>query len=243
MAATNPLFRDDPRPAGRGTAVLGTVVGMACTLGIFLAMAHLHHRVPEAPPPEIADLKAIAVDEPPPPPPTAQPDETAPPETILTGLEAAATESPVKLVALLPQLDLATLSPPEAPAATIQVGRLYTELRPKFDATGFQDHVYQMEELDQIPRVLHRVTPSISGEVLRQTPVLRTTVLFVVEPNGEVRNVRVSVSSGNEEFDKIIAEVIAQWSFSPGVRRGKKVRTLMQQMTYVKFSGGNLFSL
>ncbi len=229
-------------PGGRGTGVGGTLLGIACAAGIFLAIAHLERGFSRPPPPDIVDLQAVAVHEPPPPPPAAQP-ESAPAAEMLTGLEAAASDSPVKLAVPVPDLNSLVTPPPVAPPAAIDAGRLYTELRPKFDTAGFQDRIYQMTDVDQIPKALHRVVPLISAAVLRRAEVSRTTVLFVVDMAGTVHNVRVVKSSGDDEFDSLVAGAIAEWTFSPAVRRGKKVQCLVQQVTIIKTSGGALFSL
>lgn len=225
-----------------GAMLAGAVLGAGFTAALFLGMALLEGRAPEAPPPDIADLRAVAMPETPPPPPEQQRESNAEP-TILPGLEALASESPVRVA--VPPPDIAALlpPPPAAPPATIQVGRLHTDLKPKLDTGEFRDRIYQMAEVDQLPRVLNRVNPRIPPWVRKDAAILRTTLLFTVETNGEIKNIRLASSSGNAQFDAIITEMIREWAFSPAVRRGRKVRCLLQQAITVKWSGGSVFDV
>jgi TonB family protein len=94
-----------------------------------------------------------------------------------------------------------------------------------------------------VPRVLNRVTPKISPSVRGAAIMLRTSLIFVVEPTGEIKNVRIASTSGNAEFDAIILRNITDWSFSPAVRKGVKVRCLLQQAVIIKWTGGSGFEL
>lgn len=243
MATASQPLSADFRPGSRKTGAAGILLGLGFTLVIFLAISHLERTTSVAPPPEVADLRAVAVSEPPPPPPEVLTREQAPAPEMLTGFEAVASESPVKLALPIPDLDALAPPPQVAPSATIEVGRLYTDLRPKFDEAGFKDRIYQTADVDQVPKPLRRVVPLISSAIQRRTETSRTTVLFVVDMAGAVRNVRVVKSSGDDEFDTLVADAIKEWTFSPAVRRGKKVQCLVQQVTIIKLSGGALFSL
>jgi TonB family protein len=44
-----------------------------------------------------------------------------------------------------------------------------------------------------------------------------------------VADVKVVKSSGEAEVDEIVTENIRTWGFSPAIKRGKKVRCLLQQ--------------
>jgi TonB family protein len=223
-----------------GVLLAAWAMGAGVTALLFVGLAHVERREQEAPPPDIADLRAGAIAELPPPPPEERREaETLP--TLLPGFEAAAAESPVRVA--VPPPDVAALLPPPAaaPPAVIQFGRLHSEFKPKLDTGEFKDRIYQRSEVDQAPRVLNRVYPNVPPVVRDNAPVLRTTLLFTVEPNGELGNIRVAGSSGNEAFDQIIVETIQEWSFSPAVRRGRKVRCLVEQMFTVKWTGGSRF--
>ena len=179
----------------------------------------------------------------PPPPPREVPREAAPVETTLTGFEPAPADSPVRIAITPPDLEALLPAPPLAPPAVIQTGQLFAELKPRMDLTLLGDHIFQMAEVDQVPQVLNRVTPDIPASVRQGASVLRASLVFVVDANGEIGQVRLASSSGNRDFDAIVAENIKAWTFSPAVRKGKKVRCLLQQAVIIKWSCGSRFEL
>jgi TonB family protein len=65
----------------------------------------------------------------------------------------------------------------------------------------------------------------------------------VVDAKGEIGNVRIASSSGNPEFDAIILNNIREWSFSPAIRKGRKVRCLLQQAVIIQWSRRSQFEL
>lgn len=240
LATLSPAYA---RPAGNGLArgALGVVLGAGFTVALFLGMALFDSHEPAKPPPDIAELRAAAIHEPPPPPPEIQRREDTAVADTLTGIETLASESPVHVT--VPPPDIAALlpPPPAAPPASIQVGRLYADLKPKIDDGDMQDRIYQMAEVDQLPRVLNRVNPVVPPSVRNEAKMLRTSMLFTVDANGEIKNVRVVGSSGNPKFDEIMVETIYHWTFSAAVRRGKKVRVLLQQAVTVKWNQASPF--
>lgn len=223
-----------------GALLAAWTLGAGFTGLLFFGLAHVERRGQESTPTDIADLRTVVVAELPPPPPEVR-REQEPVPTLLQGFEAAAAESPVRVP--VPPPDVAALLPPpaEAPPAVIQIGRLHSELKPKLDVGEARDRIYQRSEVDQAPRVLNRVNPHVPPVVRDNAPVLRTTLLFTVEPNGDLGNIRIAASSGNPAFDQIIVETIREWSFSPAIRRGRKVRCLLEQMITVKWTGGSRF--
>ena len=241
MPAGASIIASRPDHEGRVGALLAAgMMGAGFTALLFVGLSLVERRGQEAPPPDIADLRAVAIAEPPPPPPEVR-RETEIPPAMLPGFEAAASESPVRVA--VPPPDLAALLPPPAaaPPAVIQIGRLHSEFKPQLDTAESKDRIYQRHEVDQAPRVLNRVYPRVPPVVRDNARVLRTTLLFTVEPNGDLGNIRIAGSSGNADFDQIILETIKEWSFAPAVRRGKKVRCLLEQMITVKWTGGTRF--
>jgi len=229
------------RGSGVIQGVLSLLLGAGFTLGLFLGIARFDRAALSEAPSEIMDARAVFVAEPP-PPPREVPQDQAPIDTPLAGFDAAPAESPVQIAVTPP--DLRDLMPPMvAPPAVIQVGQLYTNLKPKIDINTTSDRIYQMMEVDQLPHVLHRVTPLIPPTVRQNAQMLRTSLLFVVDADGQIKNVRVASTSGNPDFDAIILRTIHEWSFSPAVRKGVKVRCLLQQAVIIKWSGGSVFEL
>ena len=230
-----------PNGGGAGLVLVSGLLGAVFTLGLFLGIARFDRAPIAEEPADIMDLRMVSIQEPPPPPREVERDQTAI-ELPQLGFEAAPAESPVTIAVTPP--DLRDMLPTQmAPPAVIQVGQLYANLKPKIDISAQSDHIYQMMEVDQVPRVLNRVTPYIPPNVRQGAATMRTSLLFVVDANGEIKNVRVASTSGNPDFDAIIMQNIREWSFSPAVRKGQKVRCLLQQAIIIKWSGGSIFEL
>jgi TonB family protein len=242
MTPAGILTRTPTTAAGLGQGMLSLLLGTGFTLTIFLGMARFDRTEPAEPPAEIMDLRAISLQEPP-PPPRETPREAVPIETTLTGFDPAPSESPVQIAITPPDLEALLPPPPLAPPAVIQTGRLYSDLKPSMDLTTVGDHIFQMADVDQIPRALNRVTPNIPASVRQGAVVLRASLVFVVDTSGEIRDVRLASSSGNPDFDAIVLGNIKEWTFSPAVRKGKKVRCLLQQAVIIKWSGGSRFEI
>ncbi|MDD2762514.1 MAG: energy transducer TonB [Opitutaceae bacterium] len=223
-----------PQPAGTGTPVqtaLSVLLGAGFTFCLFLGMAHYANLAPNHPPPEIEDLRAVAIPFLPPPPPPAPPAEAAPAQeiTTVTGFDLSPSDSPVKIAVSPPNLDAFGSANQLAPPAVIQIGQLLGGFKPKSEITSDLRHVYQENEVDRIPTVLYRIPPTIPSRFTRGGKSLRTTLLLVINTDGTVGDVRVAKSSGEPEVDAIVVENVKAWGFSPAIKRGKKVRCLLMQ--------------
>jgi len=244
MASASTISRTVP-PAGPGVGqgVLSFLLGAGFTLALFLGIARFDRATPPPPPDDIMDLRAVYLAEPPPPPRKIPPREPVPLEDTLTGLEQTPSDSPVQIAVTPPDLE-SLLPPPQlAPPAEIQVGQLYANLKPRTDLNLNESHIYQMSEVDQIPQVLNRVMPHIPDSLTSGIKTPRVTLLFVVDAKGEVQNIRIIGSCGSPEVDEIVRKVILEWSFTPAVRKGVKVRCLLQQAMILKISSRSRFEL
>jgi TonB family protein len=210
---------------------LSLLMGAGFTLCLFLGMAHYGNLVPENPPPEIEDLRAVAIPFQPPPPPQVSPTEAAPALEIstVTGFDLSPSDSPVKIAVSPPNLDSLSSASQLAPPAVIQIGQLFGEFKPKMDVLADPQHIFQENEVDRIPSVLFRDPPAIPGRFMRGGKSLHVTLLLVIDANGAVGDVKVVKSSGEEEVDAIVVENIKTWGFAPALKRGKKVRCMLQQ--------------
>ena len=228
--------------AGAGKTALSIFLGLAFTFGLFLGIAQLQNTAPAVRPPEIDDLRAVAVPLESPPPPHEVPPEAEPAVTTVTGFEATPSDSPVKIAVTPPELADFLPPPPAAPAAVIQVGQLYTNLKPRVDFAGDSQRIFQTSEVDQVPRVLHTVMPAVSRRLLKNDTA-HVTVILVIDPNGIVTNARLTQSSGNPELDAILLENVQEWAFSPAAKKGKRVRCLIQQGFNIKLPSASRFTL
>jgi TonB family protein len=210
---------------------LSLLMGASFTFCLFMGMAHYGNLVPDSPPAEIEDLRAVAIPFQPPPPPRVAPTEAAPaPEvSTVTGFDLSPSDSPVKIAVSPPNLDTLSSGNQLAPPAVIQIGQLYGEFKPKMDIVADPQHVFQENEVDRIPSVLYRDPPAIPARFTRDGKSLRVTLLLVIDANGGVGDVKVVKSSGEAEVDAIVVENIKTWGFAPAMKRGKKVRCMLQQ--------------
>ena len=215
------------------------LAGLTFTFALFFAMARFENLGTVRPGADIEEMRVISLPvEPPPPQP--QPTETiqAPDVTPLTGIDAGSSDSPVKIAVVPPDLE-ALMPNTRMPSAKVEVGRLYTNLKPKADIDGDVRRVYQESEVDQPPRAMIRVGAPVTAGQFGDEKVLRVTLLLVIDVTGHAESVRILKSSGKAGFDEIVARTVKDaWVFSPALRRGKKVRCLAQQAFRMTFAGG-----
>lgn len=242
MAATLPLSPAAIRTGRFVQGLLSLFLGTAFTLAIFLGIARYEKSDSSHPLPEMDDLRAVVVPLEPPPPPPLTPPEPEIPVAVSTGFEAVASESPVKITLNPPNMDALLARSPVAPPAVIQVGQLYSEFKPRMDLTASGSHIYQMRDVDQVPQVLYQATPNIPRRIRNDAESLRVILLAVVDADGAIHDIRVATSSGNREFDAIIVDSIQEWTFAPAVRKGKKVRCLIQEKVIINWTPGSKFT-
>jgi TonB family protein len=244
---TDSLSIPSPRTLGAHLAeeAFCVLAGGGLTFALFFGIARFESVRPVAPPSEIEDLRVMsAVAEPPPPKPE---EHTEPLESVapLTGIEIAASESPVKLSVVPPDLDRILPSPELPPRATIEFNQLLTDLKPKAGISGDFEHIYQQNEVDQVPTALVKTIARVTKRVREDADELRVTLVLVIDTMGAVQSIRVLRSSGNTKFDNVVLECVRdEWEFSPAVKKGKKVRCMVQQLVWYKWtSGGSPFTL
>jgi len=238
-----PTSMAEARGAGQAAReeAVALLIGAGFTLALFLGMAHFENFRATAPVFEIEDMRMAALPpEPPPPPPRLQEQEPVP-ESVLpfAGLEAGASDSPVSIAVVPPDLEALIPATTTPPRGRIQVGVLLTEMKPKVDIEIDARHVYQDTEVDQRPQALVRTVPPIPPDVRGNASTLRVGLLLLIGRDGKPESARVVESSGNPRFDAIVAGTVRdEWLYSPAVRRGKKVRVMAQQAFRVTFSNG-----
>lgn len=236
-----------PLESARANALaeaLSIALGAGVTLALFLGVAHFAGTTEKTEEADIADMHAMSIPlETPPPRPVETPPVSVS-ESPFAGLDIAAADSPVRIAVVPP--DLSALLPVNttAPAAKIDPAQLYTEFKPKTELSGDFSRVFQQYEVDQRPAVISRPKPFVPGVVRAGADVLRISVLILVDTRGAVSNVRVLQGSGNAQFDAIILRDIREaWVFSPAMKKGRKVRCLVQQNVRVEWSGGSLLGI
>ena len=234
-----------PRTPWLAEEVVSLFAGIAFTFAIFFAMAHLESVESVSAPPELLDLREMSVPfEAPPPKPSEIAEATEAVTLPLTGIEIGASESPVKIAVVSP--DLASLFPETqlAPPALMKIGRLDLTSKPRMDVSSDIQHVYQTSEVDQIPTVLDRSDPNVPAHIRKGATLLRVTLIVLIDMNGTPKSVRLLKSSGNSGFDGIVMESLKQtWVFSPAMKNRKRVNCLIQQVVAVRWSTGSAFEI
>jgi TonB family protein len=224
--------------------VVSVVVGAAITAGLFFTMAHFEDTGGAPLPTVIEDLRLVSLPLDAPPPKIVEQPEAVEIAAPLAGLEISASESPVKLAIVPPDLDAIIPTTKHAPAATIQFNQLQTDFEPKLDVTADFKRVFQSSEVDRVPSAIVRTTPRVPPPVRRGAEKLRVILMMVINAKGAVESVRVLQSSNNPEFDAIVTRCVKEeWSFSPAIKKGQKVKCLTQQAVTINFTSGSRFEL
>jgi TonB family protein len=220
------------------------VLGAGVTFALFFGVAHLEDvrtSVASAPIEDLHQASAI-ID---PPPPKVE-DRTAAPEMDipLTGIDIGTSASPVKVSVVPPDLEKIMPSESLPPIATIQFGQVMTELKPKIKTGGELEHIYQQSEVDVAPKAMKKEIARIPDSVHHNIEQLRVTLVLVIDSEGAVTSIRVARPSGNARFDKIVTECVRdEWQFSPAIRKGKKVRCMVEQLVWYKWTEGISYTL
>jgi TonB family protein len=242
MAEVLTLPHKKPGHGRHAPAVMGALLGAGFTLLLFLGLAHIEQATPDTPAVEFNEARSVAfsLEAPPPPPPAPSVPQSEGPAVPAAGglaIEAGDSSSPARLT-LTPR-DIGGLLPARAVVAPVRAlaQARYSDLKPKLDIAPEFQRIYQQTEVDERPRVLSE-SLFVPPVVRNGAKSLQATLLFVVDTSGTVASVRVLQSSGNVEFDKILsAAVREQWTFTPAIKRGKRVRCMVQRTITVKFTG------
>ena len=231
---------EGPATGALRRAAVSLLLGAGFTAMLFLGLAHLEHAAPGEEPPLFSDLQSIAPPlEAPPPPPTLSPaasDAAPAPLVGSLGVDTGDVGAPVT-VKVSPR-EVSQLLPVHAvpPSMKALTQAQFPELRPKMDLAPEFQRIYQLTDVDERPRVLVEAKPYIPPVVRNGARVQQVTLLFVVDTTGAVASVRIVVSSGNKHFDEIVADCVKrEWMFSPAVKRGKKVKCMIQRAIIVKW--------
>lgn len=229
------------RLQGGRDELAGWIGGLAFTFLLFFGMAHVEHAGADPMPAAIEDLRMVSVPLEPPPPPPVHVAEPAPAGIPpLTGIELGASDSTVRLAVVPPDLERLVPAPALPPRAAVPFARFHTEFKPRIDIEADVRHVYQESEVDKVPVALVRVAPPVANRLFGDARSLRVVLLLLIEPTGRVSSARVAQSSGQPEFDAIVARTVKEsWEFTPAIKRGKRVRCLAAQPFRVNLAGGS----
>jgi len=87
--------------------------------------------------------------------------------------------------------------------------------------------VFELQALDEPARPLFQSPPNYPSELRRRKIEGTVFVVFVVDPQGKVENLRVERSS-DPGFEQAALDAVRRWRFEPAVRGGAKVPSRMR---------------
>ncbi len=102
--------------------------------------------------------------------------------------------------------------------------------------SGAPGGVLSLDGLDDIPRVVHQVSPHYPPQLRREGIEGEVVVTFVVDMAGRVITAQVEQGS-RTEFAREALAAIKRWRFEPGTRRGQPVRFRMSLPVVFSLSG------
>lgn len=86
---------------------------------------------------------------------------------------------------------------------------------------------FDVADLEKRPEVISSVSPVYPDSLRRARVEGTVTLVFVLDENGRVEDLRVEQSS-RPEFEKPALEAVRRWKFRPGMKDGQAVRTHMR---------------
>ena len=214
-------------------------LGLGVTTLLFMGLARIETTGPEVQP-QVEDLRIVALPVEPPPPPKKLEEIAPQPETVplLAGLDTGASDSPVHLAVVPPDLEK-ILPTMKDPTLIVPPGFVSTQLHPRIKNDNDPNRVFQESEVDQKPQAIVRVAPGIPADLFHRSAVVKVVLLLQIDADGRERNIRITKSSGDPIFDRLVVESVQySWQFSPAIRHGKAVKCLAEQTLVLNRPGG-----
>lgn len=90
------------------------------------------------------------------------------------------------------------------------------------------EKIFNLADLDRTPEPLVKIAPAVPPPLKQAGTHVVVMVLFVVDPNGAVRNPEI-YKSEDTRFNESTLIAIAKWKFRPGIKNGRRVNVRMVQ--------------
>ena len=202
--------KPNPRKHGWVAILLAIPMGLA----IFIAVALMQIIATQQKPQQAVELADFTL---PPPDPPFEEDEP-PPEPEDPPDPPEPEPEPPNLT--LEQLDLAL-----NPGMGGQWGGDFRLPTVDTSAQGLGTlDVFDLKDLDTKPRPTKRVSPVYPKSLQKAGISGRVILLFIVDANGKVANLKVE-SSTNSGFNQAAIDAVKKWIFEPGIKDNRKVKT------------------
>lgn len=129
--------------------------------------------------------------------------------------------------AFVQQIDYSTLVPQQdlKAAATISIPTHISRGTKLGEGMG---KIFDLKDLDRAPEPLVKIAPAVPPGLRQSGTHVEMSVLFVVDPNGVVRNPEI-LRSSDRRFEDAALIAISKWKFRPGLKGGRRVNVRMIQ--------------
>ena len=217
QATTTPVTLDEPSVTARFISWIGALLlaGM-----LVIIVSWLNKDTKSTQELRTFTIERTEVNLPPPPPP-----EYTPTRSILHTTVAARTLSQPKPA---PKLRVTTLDLSLSPSLPLANA---LDAVSNFDVileTASEVSLFEVGDLDQIPRPLYRPNPNYPSRMARLKISGSVTILFHVNEEGKVDKADIERST-HEDFAREVRRQVNQWMFQPGLRNGTAVPYRMRQ--------------
>ena len=199
--------------------LVAAFVSLALHAGIALSGRFFKEK-PAGPPPEV-EIPTIPLDLPPPP----EPEEPEVYENNVSDTPAAIAEFAPPMQNDLPSavMDSPFMQPmqaPPPPGLTRPIGAITLPSGPPRPAGGGGlTNIFNLADLDQKPEARVQTEPSYPFEMRRSGMKGEVKLRFVVDTQGNVRDLEV-VSSSHPGFEQAALDAAITWKFKPGRKAG-----------------------
>ena len=205
-----------------------------------IASRELPKEKPPEPPPELKEPEAKEPEIKEPELPEMEMPDMSPPEPAIEPMKADVIPETFMASPALNALPVTSL-PLQSSALNLKVNLTLTKAAMPRVAGKLQlpvkDHgiktSYNMDEVDRTPEGVLTMQPVYPYRARRMTIEGYVQVKFLVDKNGETRDLTIMRSEPVGVFEKTVEKTLSRWKFKPGVKDGKPVATWV--MTTIKF--------
>ena len=200
-------------PKGQDTRTVGTLLGIAVSGLIFLAipLTQIFTEYQKAP----SDIEAIEMAAPPPPPPEDEPPPPPEPEEEEPPPELDTPPPPISLE----QLDMA-LEPGTGDSLSGDFALPKVDLKQNLGSLD----IFNLSDVDKKPQPKSRRDPIPPAEATRRGISGYAVAEFIIDEYGNVINVKI-IKASDKLFKKPTIDAISKWKFTPAEKDGKTVKT------------------
>ncbi len=231
------LLPQQRKASGTKPAVVAILLAVGANAGLFALLGWINERAVSTADERIAETHRVDLLKPPPElPPVRRPEPPKPrrkppkPKRELTVQRRPPSVrrrrvAPVPVRSLRLQLDLRTLTVPVAANVALPVPPAGNDAAGPGGTGGVAEgpEHYELSDVDKHPRRTRYVAPRFPSAAKRRGLSGTVKVQFIVDVEGNVKDVVVVASTGRGMFDEPARRAVSRWLFKPASRNGKPV--------------------